>query len=216
LSAAIPYEAFDLDITYFKDFDADILYACIGPMGGGGMFRLRDAPHAAWEFLVPESPDWDAIHQMIFRNHRVTSISVENLPAGMPNIPEVPPGPFPEWTEYFAPKVKVRESEYTAVARLFKIRPGVVVSVFVVLFEDQYESAFGDGVFHYFQDVFLTREEAETFIERNAKEWTQYHLRTISISITNEVFDFPDWKLERYDRYDVMEVLKVIEARLRS
>ena len=79
-----------------------------------------------------------------------------------------------------------------------------------------YESAFGDGEFHYFHEAFLTNEDAERYIEQNQGEWRRFYLRTMSIKLQQKAFVFPDFQPELFDHYKVKEVLKALEARLRG
>jgi len=74
----------------------------------------------------------------------------------------------------------------------------------------------GDGEFHYFGDVFLSREEAQDYMDQNRGEWDRFHVRTMSIQLDRGVFVFPDFRPERYDRYKAEEVLEALEARLRG
>ncbi len=53
--------------------------------------------------------------------------------------------------------------------------------VFVVLTEDLYETAFGDGEFHDFAGVFLTREDAQRHIDQNRSRWNKFYLKTNSV-----------------------------------
>jgi hypothetical protein len=85
----------------------------------------------------------------------------------------------------------------------------------VVLSEDIYETNLGDGEFHYFQDVFLTREDAQSYVDRAPAEGERFHLRTMSIRLDSGALSSPDFKIELFDHYTVEEVLKALEARLR-
>ncbi len=91
-----------MDIKYFKDIDNDAIYACVGPMAVNALFRLRLplAKDGQWEFLVPNSPAWDGIHQRIYRNPRVEEVRPEEFPVPLPPLPEAPRGPFPQWKEW--------------------------------------------------------------------------------------------------------------------
>ena len=88
--------------------------------------------------------------------------------------------------------------------------------MFVVLDEDIYETAFGDGEFHYFRDVFLTRHDAQRYMDQNQSEWHRFHLKTMAIKLEHKVFVFPDFQPMLFDHYDVKKVLTALEARLRG
>jgi hypothetical protein len=206
-----------LEVEYFKDFDTDAVYACVGPMGVTAMFRLKKslAGEPEWEFLVPESPTWDRVHQRLYLDRRwVETVNPHELPAPLPPIPEIPPGPFPHPREYFVPEGPINALEYPSVTGLLKTRGEV--TVFVVLFEDPYETALGDGEFHFFRDVFLNRADAQRYIDQNKSTGEQFHLRTMSIMLDSGTLGFPDFRVELFDRYTVEEVLKTLEAHLRG
>jgi hypothetical protein len=207
-----------MEVQYFKDFDTDTVYASVGPMGGNALFRLREplSGKTKWEFLVPNSPAWDWVHQRIYRNPHVYKVSLDELPASLAPLPEIPRGPFPDWSEYFLPEQPIHASKYPSVARLLKSRSEETVTVFVVLFEDKYETAFGDGEFHDFRDAFLTKADAQNYMDQNRSKWEQFHLRTMSIKLHHEVIEFPDFRLELYDHCRVEEVLMALEAHLRG
>jgi len=206
-----------LEVEYLRDFDTDAVYACVGPMGVTAMFRLRKslAGEPEWEFLVPESPTWDRVHQRLYRDRRwVETVDLQELPAPLPPLPEIPRGPFPHPKEYFMPEGPLSVLEYPSVTELLKTRSEVVV--FVVLSEDAYETALGDGEFHCFQDVFLHSADAQRHIGQDQGSETRFHLRTMTIKLDSGALGFPDFKAELFDRYTVKEVLNALEARLRG
>ena len=204
-----------MTVAYYRDFD-DRVYACVGPMASEALFRLTPpligTPH--WEFLVPDSPVWDSAHQEIFRNGRAERIWPEKFPIALPPLPPIPPGPFPKWKDHFLPASPIRVGQFPSIAALFAAgRPGGVTA-FVVLFEDPYETSLGDGEFHYFRDAFLTREDAERYVQQTQSDTERFHLRSMTIALDGNTFAFPDFDPKLFDRYSVEEVLLVLEARL--
>jgi hypothetical protein len=102
------------------------------------------------------------------------------------------------------------------VAALFEAGWRETVAVFVVLFEDTYETALGDGEFHYFRDVFLTREDAQRYVDRNASESERLHLRSMTLGLDHATFTFPEFTPQLFDRYEAEGVLAALEARLQG
>ena len=141
--------------------------------------------------------------------------SLSRRTPGTPPLPEIPPGPFPHATEYYKPKRPIGASEYPSVTAFLKAQSDKTATVIVVLFEDIYETCLGDGEFHYFQDVFLTREDAQSYVDRAPAEGERFHLRTMSIRLDSEALGFPDFHVELFDHYTPEDVLKALEARLR-
>jgi hypothetical protein len=206
------------EVKYFRDIDTDAVYACVGPMGAYAVFCLRPplTDEASWEFLVPDSPIWDATHQKIYRNPRVEEVNPDEFRPRLPPLPEIPQGPFPQWREYFLPELPIDASQYPAVTKFLRVQEDEMAIIFVVLHEDSYETMLGDGEFHYLGDVFLNREEAQDYMDQDRGEWSRFHLRTMSVKLDHGVFIFPDFRPERYDRYQAEEVLKALETRLRG
>ncbi|MBI3915733.1 MAG: hypothetical protein HY322_01840 [Betaproteobacteria bacterium] len=207
-----------MEVEFFKDIESDAVYACVGAWASNALFRLRKPliGRRRWEFLTPGSPEWDAVHQGIFRNSRASKVSLDEFSYPLPPLPEIPRGPFPEWQDYFAPQKPIRASKYPSVTEFLKSRQGAPVTAYIVLHEDQYETAFGDGEFHYFQDVFLSSEEAQRYMDAHRGEWQQFHPRTMSVQLDRRTLVFPDFAPKRYDHYTPAEVLTALEARLRG
>jgi hypothetical protein len=201
-----------MKVSYFQDIDTDAIYACAGPWGINGMFRLRNTQ---WEFLVPNSPDWNWVHQRIYRNPRVEETKPEDFPGPWPPLPETPPGPFPDRKDYFLPEHPLQASAYPLVTRFLKTQKEDKAVVFVVLFEDKYETMLGDGEFHYFKQVFLTEEEAQRFMDENRSEGESLHLRAMTVKLDHEALTFPEFKQELFDEHKVEEVIKALESLLR-
>lgn len=202
-----------MDVKYYQDIETDAVYACVGPMAGDALFVLRQPPSGEWEFLVPNSRAWDAAHQGIFRNSRVTAVKPE-VSAALPPLPAIPRGPFPEWKEHFLPGKPIPASRYPSAAHFLSSHGAV--TLFVVLYEDTYETALGDGEFHYFKDVFVTREDAQRLLDQKPGEWERLHLRLMTIKLDHGSFAFPDFDARLFDRYEAEQVLAAWEARLRG
>lgn len=205
-------------IAYYRNFDSEALYACVGPFALQGLFRFGRSSkgEAEWVFLVPGSPEWDSVHQSIYLNPRVESVQPAELPAGTPPVPEAPPGPYPKPESHYLPARPVRATEYPAVAALVESQAGQPLRVHVTLSEDLYETRFGDGEFHYLDDVFLSREEATLSADSQDQELSRVHLREISIAIRDGCFDFPLFDHRLFDRYRAEQVLERLEAKLRG
>jgi len=71
--------------------------------------------------------------------------------------------------------------------------------VYVVLYEDRYETTFGDGEFHYFEAAFLDRPAAEAFVaaqldaaarsgnKPDERTGIAYHLREVHLLLSDDV-----------------------------
>jgi len=184
-------------------------------MASNGIFRfVQDSRRGndEWTFFPPGSSEWDAISQEIFRNFRMSEISDTSPPVGLPPLPDLPEGPFPKWEEYFLPKEALSASTFPLTAELTRQQERQTLSAFVILGVDEYETHSGDGEFHYFEAAFLTKQEAEEYIAQSKEG--KCHLRTMDISLLDDSFDFPGFKMERYDRHKPEQVLTDLEKRL--
>jgi hypothetical protein len=205
-----------MKVSYCQDIDTDAIYACRGSWGSEGMFRLRNPQTIGqqWEFLIPNSPTWDWIHQRIYRNPRVEEIRPEDFPTPLPPLPETPPGPFPAAKDYFMPKQPMAASSYPRLKKFLDRQERKEAKVYVVLEEDRYETVFGDGEFHDFDRVFLTREEAERYMDQNRGEWKTFHLREMTVKLDHEMLAFPEFTHELFDKHSIEKVVNALESLL--
>lgn len=197
---------------YYRDNQADIVYANSNSVSG--IFRLWPSDEGLdpqWEFLAPKSPSYEEALQTLFRNFKASSIHDTDEIASFPPIPDPPKGPFPDRTTYFAPKQPLKLSDFPRFADYLQQQTDSRTTVFVVLYEDWYESAFGDGIYRYFEGAFLSRDEAETFIAIQEKG---SHIRELLVATAGEELVFPDLAIENYDHYSPNEALSSIERSL--
>jgi len=127
-----------------------------------------------WKFLQPESVSWDAVHQRVYRNFRTDPISRDKLPDNLPPPPDsiapellIPPSSPPE-------KMFLRV-DYPKLDKRLLERDGAM-AIYLVLQEDLYESAFGDGVFHYPEKVVFSDVEAYSLKAASDSVYA-YHVR---------------------------------------
>lgn len=61
--------------------------------------------------------------------------------------------------------------------------PNGELTVWAVLFEDVYETVYGDGYYAYLADAFFTREEAEQFAATSSAY--RFHIRQVKLTHVN-------------------------------
>ena len=154
-------------------------------------------PDPKWVFLATNGAHWDAVHQRVYRNYRADRIERENLPTSLPPPPtEVPPeimNPPPP-----PPEKPIRTADFPAVSEYLHACPGHgTAAIHLVLLEDTYESAHGDGEFHYPEAAFFELEDAKTY-EGDKSGGYKYHIRpgviwldqdTIGCEVPARLFD---------------------------
>ncbi len=177
----------------------DLVLGFCGPLGGDGVYRFQLGESSAWEFYPPETGAWNYYHQMAFRQHKLDPCTFGEIAGQVPSPPTGHPPPDP-----YHLKERGEASRLMALAGgalvnwarrllpggrlLKKIRaaPGRRLPVYVVLHEDRYESAFGDGVFRYFDSAHLDESAAKAHIDRYyaGKEWSELHIREVALTVS--------------------------------
>jgi hypothetical protein len=179
-----------------------------------------------WKLLVPGSDHWDMVHQRIYRNGGADPIGREDIPSTLPPAPthvlaEVvarlnerarPEPPAPTYPAAEFPQV----ASYMSAIRL------CMLDVHFLLYEDRYESALGDGKFHYPEAAFLERTEMDAYIAQcRAKDAAiptsvgyDHHPREVKVRLTNGLLDCPGLKRQMFDHFDGRDVLVALERLL--
>lgn len=170
-------------------------------------------PDPKWKFLATNGVHWDAVHQRVFRNFRADRIEKENLPTSLPPPPtEVPPeimNPPPP-----PPEKPIRTEDFPVVSEYLHACPGRgTAAIHLVLFEDTYESAHGDGEFHYPEAAFFELEDAKTY-EGDKSGGYKYHIRPGVIWLDQDTIgcEVPARLFDHFSGEDVLRlVTKAIE-----
>ncbi|QTN32946.1 hypothetical protein HZ994_11635 [Akkermansiaceae bacterium] len=196
-------------ITYYGE--GDTVYAAIGSFAHGGLFRLRYNPELRWDFLIPNSSDWDSSHQAIFRNYKLTEIRPEELPANLPPIPDSPAGSFDEEESASISETGIPADHYPVLHDALKAAGSGELQVFIVLEEDTYESKFGDGRFDYFEGAFFTEEAAQALVKSKERDWIRHHLLVDTIFLRDERISIRGTSREMFARHSLGEVAESLE-----
>jgi len=195
------------EIEYFDDtWDSSSYLVCFNRYY---IFAIRpEDPEPQWKFLQPDSVTWDAVHQRVYRNFRADPISREKLPADLPPPPDsiapellIPPPPPPE--EIFL------RADYPNLDRRLQECDGTT-PIFLVLQEDLYESAFGEGVFHYPEKVVFSDAEAYSLKAASDSVYA-YHVRAGLVWIDRDRIccEVPG---RLFDHFSIDVVLRMAEA----
>ena len=91
--------------------------------------------------------------------------------------------------------------------------------MYVVLYEDKYESMFGDGKFHYFGGAFLDQDEfwaQQRDLEARNDQWKAYHYRSFTLE-WDEVFCYSnDLKVQSFNHFSFKDTLEYLDRKLQE
>jgi len=188
-------------VTYYDDDQADFVYACVGEMARNGLLRIKSprTKQTTWEWIPAGSSHWDAVHQMIYRNFRVTKLG-EAEAAALPPLPD--PCTRPE--RQTIPKT-VACVHYPELTAFLRTQASKSAQYFAVLAEDTYESFFGDGEFHYFESLGYTENDARARLTETDSVSTKYHVRQLLLTLESDLIR-GDLELQVFDHCTVENV----------
>lgn len=193
-------------IEYYEDDTSQTLFAVRRDDRGEALFRLL-GPDPRWQWLRPGSTEWDAAHQRIFRNHRVVRPDPAVL-EGLPPVPEVPADEPPErWEDNFTAGM-LPAARYPNVAN-WLVSADVPQTLQIVLHEDEYETMFGDGEFHYLHDV----RPADATPAATDQPGQRYHQREACVrwDSGSARIELVKSRREMYDHYKDEDVMAMLE-----
>jgi hypothetical protein len=208
-------------------FEADAggqVIAFLGAMGGDGLLIWRD--DRGWEFHEPNSLAWDSQHQATYRNSRSTPTDEAGLQAR--GIPWPDPATWPrtsrQWKDNFVSAIPFSPALESALGAL---AGGATLPVHLILFEDRYETAFGDGKFLYPHAAFWDAEQCQTCLQRlreeeQLKDAAGFHslghaftARELTICLDAQARQVvADLRIEAYEHYHLNDVLLLLDPRM--
>lgn len=166
--------------------DYDIFVVPLGDWGVDGLFVHRSSIDTGWEFVPPRTVAWDSFHQGLFRSHRYDECRDQDI------LRKLPPLPTPStsqsltaWHENFGPS-EVFNNLFPQLERALRNKSREGLGISPILKEDLYETRSGDGAFHYYDRLFLTRRDAEAYAQKNMDKHTAYHVLSLSIGLEDD------------------------------
>ncbi len=102
---------------------------------------------------------------------------------------------------------------YPAVTKYLGAFQNHSVEIYVVLFEDLYESDHGDGEFHYPDSIFLDEATAEEYCNKSRTDNEAYHLRKCRVKVDGLAI-LCELSLQSFDHVTDREVLKLLTEKL--
>lgn len=187
---------------------------------GGGLLVFRAG--SGWSAAPRGGTVWDAYHQLVFRQHRAARLAPEDLARrGIPLPPtdRIAATPAVEWRDGFAARLDLRSVPAT-VLDVLSSHPGREASVHLVLFEDLYETAFGDGRFLYPEAAFWDDAAALAFLRQKETEEARRPRDEVGRAYTRKVIRLradasrgvllAELGIAEYEHYSVVDVVRLL------
>jgi hypothetical protein len=203
----------------FETFSDSIL-VFLGEGGNAGVLRRLES--GAWQHLQAGSKEWDYFHQLVYRNFKADELTEQELALrgiALPDLEAYASKAKPvAWSQNFDGEVSFESVNPEVLADLLA-RPSPQ-ALFVVLIEDAYESAFGDGVALDAEAAFLDEAPARAFLdyknaenEKRKKDELGYRFTLKSISVSVDTVQrqvVAQLNIEKYEHYTLAGVLELL------
>jgi hypothetical protein len=195
---------------YYYDPDSGNLFAVVD----GGIWGLfaSERTFGPWTFFSSDSPEYDAFHQKIFRQHKTEAVTPAELD------PAPPPLPLPLAVPVDGPgrgeDTDAPCGPYPRLSRWARERGERGVTVYVVLSEDLYESACGDGRYLELETVTLSQQEAESIASRHRGQYTGASVESFTLQHEGGRLRSDDYRSFRFGRHRLRDLLTRLERRL--
>ncbi|MBP7077736.1 MAG: hypothetical protein KBB11_11870 [Bacteroidales bacterium] len=202
-------------ITYFYN-DSFLFLAAINDGTSGFFVLFTNEPDPKWKFIIPGSERWDAYHQNIYYTHHDYEPCPDEISRNLPPLPEVPEHTHMKWGDNF-PVQKLHCSDYPFISAQISETGLNTLQYWIVLYEDLYESKFGDGTFLYFKGaVYEQEQEATTFAKTmNAKgSWPDeeaYTCKLLKIMKKDDELEVIEGRPKPLEHYKIEKVLARVD-----
>ena len=198
--------------------DSNLILGFCGRKGFGGVYCYWLDKSDTWEFFHAGTREWDRFHQKVYWQGRADPIKFSELKGKVPSVPPKPP-------RNAKPDVYIQadqDAPYTSATKelLEKITAceGKRMPVYVVLMEDRYETALGDGCFRNFESVFFDESSAQLHIENDVEqhELLYFHIRKMHLIATENgvVLDTKGANISPFDHIGVQEICEYMAEKI--
>ena len=209
------------EITFHRS--EDLILGVCGLQGFDGIYRLFLGSGRDWEFCPNGTKAWDWYHQLVFLKGGAKPCDPWALGDPVPPIPESFPPPeryiVRDPPEPEAPRATRGSSVFECIAAAPRGR----LRVYVVLYEDLYETRFGDGTFRDFSAAFFEEEAAQAYItsktqaaSAESRKLMEFHVRTVGLEARGGalVFDGESAGSSPFDHFNLQQVTNSLAASL--
>lgn len=198
-------------VEYFRH--EECIRAFVGVLGDRGVFVLPEGG-SSWTYHPANSLMWDSAHQAAYRNSKSDRLD-EKETRGLPRLPATPEVASIPWSANFA-LTKSELLRSRVLVQWVAGQAGGEAAVHYLLWEDSYESMFGDGVFRYLHEVFLSEAESRAYLDAPARAETrsQYHPRTLRLTLRERELVLSEFSPQTFDHAGADEVLTAMVRKL--
>lgn len=205
------------EITFYRSDDL-----IMGFLGTGGVWRNFLGSGHDWRFCPTGSEAWDWYHQKVFRQSKAEPCDWTEIADRLPPVPDgVPPPEKYHLRDPPEPEALQAQSG----SKLFQhaAAAGGRLPVYVVLYEDCYESIFGDGVFRNFDSAFFDESTADAYIAAKmdkvapeSRDLVAYHVRPMHLEVSGGslVMNTDGAQLSPFDHFTLSQITDDLTARL--
>ena len=209
---------------YYYDSDR---YVVSIDRGQNGFFERKGKDeNNKWEFVIPGSLRWDALHQDIYFAHHDFDSCPKEIVNTLPELPPMATFKAMDWKDNFLPLEKMPINDFPFLVKQITENNGELCFWFV-LNEDLYETFHGDGKFLYFHgEVYKSENKAISRIKKEEetsnireKPYTGYMsivMKKFRVAIGGEEIIPYDFYPEKYEDFAIEKIIERIEELLSS
>jgi hypothetical protein len=171
-----------------------------------------------WEFFHPGTKEWDRFHQKVYWQGRADLIKFSELKGKVPPIPPKPPRNAKHKVSASPEKEAPYQSATKELLEKIAASAGKRLPVYVVLMENRYETALGDGCFRNFESVFFDEPSAQSHIENDVEqhELLWFHIRKVHLIATENgvVLDTKGANISPFDHFGVQDICENLAKKI--
>ena len=188
----------------------DLILGFCGFKGSLGVYRFFLDRSEEWQFCPAETKLWDRYHQKVYFQGKADLIDFSDVADRVPLLPPQFPPPL---NFHIVDPPEPATSNVLPGSRVFEkvnASPDKRLALYIVLEEDTYESAVGNGIFRYFKSAYFDRGDAELSIKKELKSgrFYLYHIRKIHLIVSdNEILlDINGCDLSPFDHFTRQQI----------
>ena len=194
----------------------------LGTMGMRGVLIFRE--ESGWEYEPTGSITWDSLHQEVYRNFkgdRLTEAGLKERGVTIPSFEQYEKQLRGiEWKDNFNSETPASRVPAPVLQEIMR-HEGQPVDAWLILEEDYYETALGDGKYLYPQAAFWSETEAKDQMEKGEKnpakrEWYRYSLARVTLSLDNSKKKVvANLNIEPFQHYSIEDVVRLLGKKRR-